>query len=363
MANYRADEAAGLPNSQPDNSNAVQPVAFEISNKLMLGCHVCDKATDISRCGGCKVVYYCSQEHQARDRDAHKGYCSKIKKGRTRLEAQEITLRTHAGDIDTPTNAFEEGGEGMGHFWGFSGTRPYMQARYSLVDALLKINTVQAVTTALDHSMDMMHLNRSDNQNMRSIVPSLYLRLGRDQECYDFLKWWGTIGQNPDYEGPQFNLKDQDAVEPVIDFLKAFLPLSHFVSLALLKTRMLIDIRAIQNESDGQQHFTSSITTSKLETFKSGRPEVLSDWLKRLVMNLYIAICCANEHFWPALLSPGDNLTLRPNGYMKGTKEEMQITLQQCYNAWAETPGAFDVIKEMGTDREVREMLERIPAL
>jgi hypothetical protein len=363
MADYRADEAAGFPNRQPDNSNAVQSVAFEISNKLVLGCNICDKDTNISRCGGCRVVYYCSQEHQVLDRDAHKGYCSKIKKGRAKLEAQETILRSHAGDNDTPPSPFEKGGEAMGKFWGFSGTKPYMQARYSLVDALLKINTVQAVTAALDHSMEMMHLNRSDNQNMKSIVPSLYLRLRRDQECYDFLKWWGTVGQNPDYEGPQFNLKDQDALEPVIDFLKAFLPLSHLVSLALLKTRMLIDIRAIQNGVDGQQQFTSSITTDKLEAFKSGRPEVLSGWLKRLVMNLYIAVHCANEHFWPALLSPGDNLTLRPNGYMKGTPEEMQITLQQCYNAWNETAGAFAVIEEMSKDREVREMLERIPAL
>jgi hypothetical protein len=371
MADYRADEAAGSStrrDAQPDNTNASQTVAFNISTELVIGCHICGKATNTSRCGGCKVVYYCSQEHQSLDRDAHKGSCSKIKKGRAKLEAQEATLRNHAGDVDTPPDAFKESGEGMGRFWGYKGTRPYMQARYSLVDALLKINTVQAVATALDHSIDMLRLNRNDNQNMKSIVPPLYLRLKRDQECYDFLKWWGTVGQNLDYSGPQFNLKDQDPLEPVIDFLKAFLPLSHLVSLALLKTRMLIDIRDIQTRSqtsDSQrpQRFTSSITIDKLEAFKSGRPEVLCDWLKRLVMNLYIAICCANEHFWPALLDPGNNLTLRPNGYMKGTPEEMQVTLQQCYNAWSETPGAIAIIEEMSTDREVREMLERIPAL
>jgi hypothetical protein len=366
MAEYSASEASGS-STRPNDQPVSQTTSFEVSTDLVLGCHVCGKTTDTSRCGGCKVVYYCGAEHQSLNRDAHKGLCSKIKKARARLEAQEVTLQTHAGDVDTPPNAFEEGGESMGRFWGYKGTRPYMQARYSLVEALLKVNTVQAVTAALDHSMDMLRLNRMDNQNMKSIVPSLYLRLRRDQDCYDFLKWWATTGQSPDYKGPQFNLKDQDALEPVIDFLKAFIPLSHVVSLTLLKARMLIDIRDISIRSrasgpQGPQRFASSITESKLDHFTSGRPEVLCDWLRRLVMNLYIAISCANEHFWPALLNPGNNLTTKPNGYMRSTPEEMQVTLQECYNAWSETPGAFAIIEEMSKDREVKEMLERISA-
>jgi hypothetical protein len=40
----------------------------------------------------------------------------------------------------------------------------------------------------------------------------------------------------------------------------------------------------------------------------------------------------------------------------------MQVTLQECYNAWSETPGAFAIIEEMSKDREVKEMLERISA-
>jgi hypothetical protein len=116
MAEYRADEAAGFPNRQPDKPDepASRTVAFEISSELVLGCHVCGKATGTSRCGGCKAVYYCGQEHQSLDRDTHKGFCSKIKKARVRLDSQEVTLRTHVGDVDTPPNAFVEGGEGMG---------------------------------------------------------------------------------------------------------------------------------------------------------------------------------------------------------------------------------------------------------
>jgi hypothetical protein len=324
---------------------------------------------NISRCGGCKAVSYCGQEHQKADRPSHKAFCSKIKKAHAKLEAQEITLRHHAGDIDTPTNAFEEGGEGLGRFWGYKGTRSYMQARYSLIDALLKINTTQAVELGLEHSLDMLRLNRNDNQCIRSIVPPLYLRLGRDQECYDFIKWWNTIGQDEDHDLsdtklPYLSLKDQDAMEPVIDFLKGFPPLSHFVSHALLKTRMLIDMRGFSTRSQatGTQRFVSSIVARDRKKFEKGGSEVISDWLRKLVMNLYVAVCCTNEHFWPTLLNPGDNLTAGPDGFMRGSKEEMQFTLQQCYNSWVETPGAFAVIEEMSRDPVIQEMLQRFPA-
>lgn len=192
---YKAAEAVGFPDSQTEPRNPNVSIESNVSNRLIEGCHLCRSTTNTSRCGGCKVVSYCSQEHQVIDRPAHNAACSKTKKERTRLEAQDITLRAHAGNIDTPPNAFEAGGEDMGRFWGYKGTRPYMTARYTLVDALSKINTKHAVEATLEHSLDMLRRNHNDNQSMRSIIPPLYLRLGRDQECYDFLVWWREHGQ------------------------------------------------------------------------------------------------------------------------------------------------------------------------
>jgi hypothetical protein len=362
MEEYRADETTSFPNrrANAEESQGSEIVAFNVSaGHLITGCHVCGLKTNNSRCGGCKVVFYCGQEHQTSDRPAHKGFCGKIKKARTRLEAQEITLRAHAGDMDTPPNAFADGGEGLGRFWGYKGTRPYMQARYSLIDALLRINTTQAIEAALEHGMDMLRLNRSDNQGIRSIIPSLFLRLRRDQECYDLLKRWNTISQGEDDEFDwTTTTKDQDAFEPVIDFLKGFNPLSHLVSLSLLKIRMLIDMRGFSTKPRSQD-FVSSIVAKDRTTFESGGSEVICDWLRKLVMNLYVAVVCANQHFWPALLSPGDNLTIRPNGFMMGSQAEMQVTLQWSYNAWVETPGAFAVLEEMARDPGVREALAR----
>lgn len=84
----------------------------------------------------------------------------------------------------TPPNLFEAS---VGHFWGIHETRPYMRSRYAVVEAYLAIDTYAAVEAARSHLADMLRLCRGDNMGVRDLVPAILLRLGRDQECYDFV--------------------------------------------------------------------------------------------------------------------------------------------------------------------------------
>src|SRR5204863_8640658 len=127
----------------------------------------------------------------------------------------------------------------------------YMRRRYALVGALLKVKTPEAVAAALQHLMDMLRLCRSDNMGVRDLVPALFLRLGKDQECYDFVKWYATTGQDSDYDWgdmslPFLNVKDADVFEPVDVFTGRYIHLSHSVSVALIKVRLLLDVRGLQ---------------------------------------------------------------------------------------------------------------------
>lgn len=97
----------------------------------------------------------------------------------------EAALRAHPGDVDTPPKAFEKA---VGKFWGYKGTRNYMTAKNELILELAKVNTKLAVQTALDHALDIIRLNPQDNMCVCSYVPSFFLRLGQDQECYAFCK-------------------------------------------------------------------------------------------------------------------------------------------------------------------------------
>lgn len=39
-------------------------------------CAVCDKTDKLSRCSRCKVVFYCTKEHQRRDWKRHREFCA-----------------------------------------------------------------------------------------------------------------------------------------------------------------------------------------------------------------------------------------------------------------------------------------------
>lgn len=109
--------------------------------------------------------------------------CNAIKKCQKRVESEEEKPRNQQEFLLTP-NRFETS---VGHFWGILETLTYMRARCALVEALSKIDTLDAVRSALSHLMDMLRLCRSDNMGVRDIISSLMLRLGKEQECYDFV--------------------------------------------------------------------------------------------------------------------------------------------------------------------------------
>ncbi|KAK5737669.1 hypothetical protein LTR17_006531 [Elasticomyces elasticus] len=81
----------------------------------------------------------------------------------------------------------------------------------------------------------------------------------------------------------------------------------------------------------------------EVKTGKSMAPHISK--LKDQVDELYDAVHKQNKYFWPALLSPGSNLTARPPYTSFGDPTEMQLALQYNYASWAETHGAIDIIR------------------
>lgn len=208
-----------------------------LKDALESRCFYCGESNpDLLRCSGCKAVMYCNQEDQQADWAKHKAQCSAIKKATRTLEKEETQLRSTPPDIFMPENVFETS---VGHFWGIHETRPYMRARFQVAYQLQHLTSRPAVKEALNHFLDMLRLCRGDNMGVRDWVPALYLRLKRDQEAYDFLKWWATEGENSDYDWgdtdlPYLNLKDQDVFEDV-GFFKSTYQAAHAIALTLIK--------------------------------------------------------------------------------------------------------------------------------
>jgi hypothetical protein len=323
-------------------------------------CGICNNAENLLRCSRCKVMFYCNREHQAAHRAAHKSACNVIAKMRDIVDAEEQRLRSHPGDPFTPPDVFTTS---VGFFWGILDTRDYMRARFALVEALQKVKTHDAVQAQLDHLMDMLRLCRGDNMGVRDLVPALMLRLNKDQECYDFVKWYSTTGQEADYDwgdmdSPYLDIKNADVFEPVKYLRHKYINLSHTVAVTLLKIKLLLDLTALRDSTvvgervpreilDGIQAYLpqSSIIAWNRDILQRRDHTAAINELTAQIDALYKTVKEANKHFWPSLLEPGGHLTARPDAYTHGSMEQMQLVLQYSYDSWVETPGATEVIK------------------
>lgn len=197
---------------------------------------------------------------------------------------------------------------------------------------------------------------------VRDLVPALLLRLDRDQECYDFVKWYATTGKDSHYDWgnmdePYLDIKDADLLESPLYMCRHYLNLSHVVSITLLKIKLLLAVRA---GSKGRDILRSSQVFNRIENVaiqsttgdsQGGIAEVIKV-LKLHVNMVYQAVDDSSVHFWNALISPGRHLEARPQLYGHGSVEEMQLVLQQSYDAWKETPEAIEVIKAITNKKD-----------
>jgi hypothetical protein len=193
---------------------------------------------------------YCSKDHQAAHYPAHKSACNAVAKASRKVEHErQLLIDAPPGDMFLPQNVFETS---VGHFWGIFGTRDYMRARCGLVLALGEIKTREAVEAQLEHDLDMLRLCRSDNIGVREDIPHLMLRLDRDQECYDFIKWWFTCDPDGTYDWgnmdlPYLSVKNADVFEEVGFMCQSFPSLSHLVAATLIKVKLLLDMTELRN--------------------------------------------------------------------------------------------------------------------
>ena len=334
-------------------------------------CNVNSSSLKLLLCQACKVVHYCGRDHQVAHGEHHKKACNAIEKGQQVLDREETKLRSHPGDPTTPPNLFEEQ---VGHFWGILDTRDYLRARFVLVEALLKVKTYTAVEAAHGHCMDILRLCIIDVMGTMGIcdkVPALKLRLGKDQECYEFCKWWATTkgAGRCDWgnmSNPYLDVKDADAFEcPKKFFIKKFGHLNDYVAITLLKIKLLMDVRELQNASvigkkvpqeilDGvrSQLVSGSIVSKNKNAMNAQDQTLLIKNLEMQIEKLHEAVDRHNEYFWPALLDPEEHLSAQPEWYSRGSFGEMQIVLQRNYDAWTETPGAVDMIRQLQPESE-----------
>ena len=338
---------------------------------LPTGCGLCNKKDDLKRCSRCKAIRYCSREHQTEHRDAHKKACNEVYLWQQATDKEEHKLRNGPPDaFFQPQNPFETH---VGHFWGLPDNRDYMRARFSIVEALYEINTRLSVETQLDPIMDMLRLSRGDNMGVRYIAPGLMLQLGRDQECYDFLKWQEKTYRDSDYDwgdmdAPYLNIKNANSLESADLFWGKHPQLRNLVPVTILKIRLLLDFLCLRQSEVSevasrvprevlgiiQGHtLQTNIVAGQKELRDSEKSDGYVDMLCKQITNLYSTIEVANANAWTLLLTASsEDLNARPSHHSAGSIEEAQLVLQYNYRALRNTQGAQEIVtvlEEEGT--------------
>ncbi|KAI7783719.1 hypothetical protein LA080_011428 [Diaporthe eres] len=313
-------------------------------------CPVCHIQIGLQRCRGCHIVHYCSREHQASHRSSHKHACNTMKKTWAALFDTTHKLRgSQQVDLISVMK------------------REYKIASYAIAETtLLHFNSANAVHMALLHLSSIV----------RWVAPALYLRMGRDQQCYEFLKRCAIKGGRAGYhwdvtDDPFLRSTDADALESPEGLWTGHLmqsgpliQLGHAACVLLIKLRIIIDLQHMLNAS---RAFEGIVPREVIEEIRGSsllsgivvlrkdiiyasteRTAELLLLVKRQVMLLFRTVSTYNRAFWPALVDPDSRPEGRHDAYTSGSAEEdVAIAVMHNREAWMETPGSIEAIKSL----------------
>ncbi|KAH7194854.1 hypothetical protein DER44DRAFT_844423 [Fusarium oxysporum] len=304
------------------------------------------QSPNLLRCGACQTVRYCGKPHQKADRPRPKVQCIQIKQTKDKFTEEEAKLRANPGD-DTNGNPFS--------------TRPYMQARHDYISAILNVRTGEAIEIALKESLELLRLCRGDNLGVRPQVPALYLRLGRYQEAYDFIKWYALKGDSEyDWRGmslPFLDLQGEDAFEAVIE-KPYYYDISFKMALMLIKIRLMKDLESLQGflqkkpNATGEERYNyvqeeamRDILLQRADVVAKDDYKDLIAELKGQILQLYKMVKEDNKHIWPGIESPNLYAYDVPAAYSPGSREEAVLIFRNSWYSWSETEPAIRYIR------------------
>lgn len=260
--------------------------------------------------------------------------------------------------MDLPANPFETA---VGNFYTWLPTRPYLRARYDVVINQLNIRTGESVEAALANLRDMLRLCRGDNMGVRSGIPALYLRLGRDQEAFDFLKWYADVSPSFDWqdvEKPMLDVKGADVFAP-IDLDKSGLcrDLSFKVALLLIKARLFVDVSLLDGflkklDKDAPADRMEIVEEEAMTDVLRNRRDIVdaADFtpimasLRKQMMDIYSNIMEHNKYMMPGLENPTRYSASQLRAYTWGDEGEAILAYRNSWYAWAECPSVLQQI-------------------
>ena len=325
-------------------------------------CGLCETTRpNLLRCAGCRIVRYCSREHQIQDRSEYKELCKEIGGLRAGLEREDHIVRNATTDNGAPLNAFESL---SGRFHISLPTREYIEARYAMAFQARRAGTLDGVTEALEHFQDIVWLCRVSSLTTSNHVPALLMRLGRDQECYDFIVWTAK-SRDISYDSgntdlPFLDIKDADVLglDTLKTVISCFDNIDFLAIVLLIKVKLLIDIRNLKVARkvlhglpvdlclEVERHAVQSPISLRLVSQSYGY--LLSTEVK-LMKHCHLIKCKISEKY-PQFMAELADLRIETKVAWLWPCDNnpfglMSKALEGVYPAWWETPNALELVR------------------
>ncbi|KAK8218851.1 hypothetical protein IWZ01DRAFT_494122 [Phyllosticta capitalensis] len=303
-------------------------------------CRVCNRGESIFLCNHCNVVPYCSREHMMGDKAAHRRFCRKINQARVLVNECDAGLQGRARydwneDSDSP--------------WQWPSFDKYMKARRLEVQTLMAVDTFEAYEKAWLQARDMILLARRDQLEIYFHLPYLLLRMGKEQELYDYLTWFETYVPDQhfrDFENTNDEHKDADFFGPVDIFCRPYSDLNTAFTVMPLKGKILLDL---QKMLDG--HEVSQIVTKRLDDPSVVHYPSQHCWLihhtDEQIRQLFRAIKQTWPWMWPAFLRPHRHLKVNYFGWIEGTELEVCFAPQRTHKLWKLMPEVIEMFRNL----------------
>ncbi|KAE8421437.1 hypothetical protein BDV36DRAFT_292362 [Aspergillus pseudocaelatus] len=299
---------------------------------------------------------YCDREHQTLDLPWHQATCMAVKRSCIWMEQIEGVLCYHGHTLFIDANQPS----------GWHQTPWYMTARLNLIHALSRIKHVESAQAQLRHFMDMFELCGYNHAGEWAGIPALMLRINKDQECYDFVKWWHTVcgsyGDNvPLPSSLCFNVTNADAFERLDLFSDRFANSRYIVALTLLKVKLLLDIRKLDQVVFALGAIfpreildmilsyvpRSSVVARNCRALNDEARQKLVHELETQVDILFREVKKRDPFLWWKLASRSSVLDARYSEppTSRHVIDTVALSLMFNHTVWLETPGATDFIK------------------
>ncbi|KAL8848670.1 MAG: hypothetical protein Q9221_006344 [Calogaya cf. arnoldii] len=341
-------------------------------------CNFCGSLKNLIRCKVCDVTLFCSRSHRNCDHGSHIIFCLSVAQARNFFKDKEFKWRSDDDDDD-----YDDDDEDPERSFF---TRPisipverlapdvnsyldepeFVEAGCRYIVSLINTSTFDALSLAADKACVMLHSFPSDPMDLRSNLPGVYLRLGRDQEAYSLAKWW-QLNQlsNEDIHKlypvvPYLDVTTADVFEQPTDIISAINDdpgLVNIFCVTLLKIKILVDITSLQqipalhqklppelvNMVQDYIPITDAVRNNHQVMSRGDYTDLIKDVTDQIKM-CFEAVEKANIHLWPSLVNPD----LSPGGSRhrpSNDKRTVDFVLDRCYESWVKTPGAIDIIR------------------